>query len=92
MAQIDIQEKQGQPMWVWIAAIVALLVVGGVIWALMRNGDDRDDARMHQDTVPWRDTVPAAPRTPTSGIERTDDAVLAYLVFSEEPVRVDLSR
>lgn len=89
MAQIDIQEKQGQPMWVWIAAIVALLVVGGVIWALTRNGDDRDDARMYQDTVPGRDTVPTAPRTPTSGIDRPDDAVLAFLVFSEERVQAD---
>jgi hypothetical protein len=60
MAEIDIQEKRGQPAWVWILAALALLVLVGVIWALTRNGNDRDDA-MYQDTVPaaW-DTVPAA--------------------------------
>lgn len=61
MAEIDIQEKRGQPAWVWILAALALLVLVGVIWALTRNGDDRDDTMMYQDTVPaaW-DTVPAA--------------------------------
>jgi hypothetical protein len=65
MAEIDIQEKRGQPAWVWILAALALLVLVGVIWALTRNGNDRDDAMMYQDTVPaaW-DTVPAARDTP----------------------------
>jgi hypothetical protein len=81
MAEIDIQEKRGQPMWVWILGIVALLVLAGVIWALMANRDDRDDARMQ------RDTVPTAPGTPTSELDRADDTVLAYVVFSETPAK-----
>jgi hypothetical protein len=85
MAQIDIQEKQGPPPWVWIAGIVALLVVVGVIWALMANGDDRDDATMRQDTVP------TAPEMPTSAIDRPDDAALPYIVFSATPGQAALS-
>jgi hypothetical protein len=78
MAEIDIQEKRGQPMWVWILGILAVLVVAGVIWAVTRNGDGRDDARME------RDTVPAARQMPTSGLDRAEAAVLASLVFCEE--------
>jgi hypothetical protein len=64
MAEIDIQEKRGQPAWVWILAALALLVLVGVIWALTRNGDDRD-TMMYQDTVPAaRDTLPGARDTP----------------------------
>jgi hypothetical protein len=81
MAEIDIQEKQGQPMWVWVLGILALLVLVGVIWAVMRNGDDRDEARMYQDTVPpARDTL-------ISGLDRADDAVAEYVVFSRQPVQ-----
>jgi hypothetical protein len=86
MAQIDIQEKKGQPAWVWIALVVGLLVLGGVIWALTRNGDDRDDVRMEHDTVP------AAPRAPTGGIDRPDEAVLALVVFSQEPAQAAPAR
>jgi hypothetical protein len=81
MAEIDIQEKRGQPMWVWIVGILALVVLVGVIWALTTRGDDRDDAMMQ------RDTMPAAPTAPTSRVDRADDAVLAALVFSETPVQ-----
>jgi hypothetical protein len=80
MAEIDIQEKRGQPMWVWIAAIVALLVVAGVVWALVSNNDDRDDATMRQDTVPTR------PGAPTSGLDRAPDVVLASVAFSDAPM------
>lgn len=80
MAEIDIQEKQGQPTWMWILGIIALLVLVGVIWAVTRSGDDRDDATMFQDTVP------PAGDTLISGIERADDPVTAYLVFSRQPV------
>jgi hypothetical protein len=80
MAEIDIQEKQGQPMWLWILGIVALLVLVGVIWAVTRSGDDRDDARMFQDTVP------PAGDTLTSGLDRANDAVATYVVFSRQPV------
>jgi hypothetical protein len=98
MAEIDIQEKRGQPMWVWIAAIVALLVVAGVVWALVANNDDRDDATMRQDTVPTmrqdtvptmrQDTVPTRPGAPTSGLDRAQDMVLASVTFSEAPMRM----
>jgi hypothetical protein len=90
MAEIDIQEKRGQPMWVWIAAIVALLVVAGVVWALVANNDDRDDATMRQDTVPTmrQDTVPTRPGGPTSGLDRAQDIVLASVTFSEAPMRM----
>jgi hypothetical protein len=69
VADIDIQRKQGQPAWVWIAAIVAVLALAGVIWAVMANRDDADDARMH------RDTVPAARDTPVGWLERGNDAM-----------------
>jgi hypothetical protein len=90
MAEIDIQEKRGQPMWVWIAAIIALLVVAGVVWALVANNDDRDDATMRQDTVPTmrQDTVPTRPGAPTSGLDRAHDVVLAFVTFSEAPMRM----
>jgi hypothetical protein len=77
MAEIDIQEKRGQPTWVWIAGIVAVLVVAGVLWALLANGDDRDNATMRQDTVP---TTPAAP---TSGLDGAPDVLLTFVTFSE---------
>jgi hypothetical protein len=80
VAEIDIQEKRGQPMWAWILGILALLVLAGVIWAVTRDDDRRDDTRME------RDTVPATP-TPNSGIDRAENAVLAYVVFTELPVQ-----
>jgi hypothetical protein len=83
MAQIDIQKKEGPPTWVWIVGVIALLVVVGVVWAVMANNNDRDDTRMHQDTVP------AAQRgtTPTSGLDPAAD-MGTYVVFSEHPGRV----
>jgi hypothetical protein len=76
MAEIDIQEKKGQPAWVWIVGIIAVLVLAGVIWALMANGDDRDDATMRQDTVPTR------PGAPTGGLDGAPDVLLAFVTFS----------
>jgi hypothetical protein len=69
VADIDIQRKEGQPAWVWIAAIVGLLVVAAVIWAVTSNRDDRDDARMQ------RDTVPAARDTPIGWTDGWDEAM-----------------
>jgi hypothetical protein len=80
VAEIDIQEKRGQPMWAWILGILALLVLAGVIWAVTRNGDRLDDRGME------RDTLPATP-TPNSGMDRADNAVLAYVVFTDSPVQ-----
>jgi hypothetical protein len=61
VADIDIQRKEGQPAWVWIAAVVGLLLLAVIIWAVMSNGDDDGDAWMQRDTVPAvRDTFPAA--------------------------------
>jgi hypothetical protein len=80
MAQIDIQKKEGPPTWVWIAGALALLVLVGVLWAVMSNGDDRDDTRMHQDTLPAEQRG----TTPTSGLDRDD--VAGYLVFSPRPL------
>jgi hypothetical protein len=58
VANIDLQRKEGQPPWVWIAAIVGLIIVAAIIWAAMSNRDDRGDARIHRDTVPAaRDTI-----------------------------------
>jgi hypothetical protein len=56
MAEIDIQKKEGQPAWVWIAGVVALLVVIGVIWAVTRDDDTYDDPGVRQDTVPTETT------------------------------------
>jgi multidrug resistance efflux pump len=63
VADIDIQKKQGQPAWVWVAAVVAIVALAGVLWAVMANRDDADDARMH------RDTVPAARDTPVGWLD-----------------------
>jgi hypothetical protein len=82
MAQIDIQKKEGPPSWVWIAGVVALLVLVAVVWAVMSNGDDRDDTRMYQDTVPATERGTA----PTSGLDRAED-ITAYLVLSEVAVQ-----
>jgi hypothetical protein len=81
LAEIDIQEKRGQPMWVWVAAIVALLAFAAVIWALMSNGDDRDD------TVMPRDTVTGAQDTLIGSLDRTDDAMPEYVVLASQPAR-----
>lgn len=83
MAQIDIQKNEGPPAWVWIAGVIALLVVVGVVWAVMSNDGDRDDTRMYQDTVPGaeRGTMP------NSSLDRADH-VATYVVFSEYPIRV----
>jgi hypothetical protein len=72
MANIDLQRKEGQPPWVWIAAIVGLLAVVAVIWAVTSN---RDDARMQ------RDTVPAARDTPVGWIDGSDSAMPEYIVL-----------
>ena len=80
MAEIDIQEKRGQPMWLWILAILALLVLVGVIWALT-SGDETDDPTMYQDTLPpARDTL-------TGVLDRADGSVAEYVVFSRQPVQ-----
>lgn len=86
MAEIDIQEKRGQPMWAWILGILALLVVAGVIWAVTRNGDRVDDRAME------RDTVPATTPPPNSEADRAEDAVLAHAVFGESPLPAELVR
>jgi hypothetical protein len=80
VAEIDIQEKRGQPMWAWILGILALLVLAGVIWAVTRNGDRVDDRAMERDTVP-------ATQMPNSGVDHAADAVLAYAMFDETPVQ-----
>jgi hypothetical protein len=86
MANIDIQEKRGQPMWVWIAAIVGLLVLAAVIWALMSNGDDRDDARMMRDTLPAaRDTVRSPRDTLIGSLDRADDTMPAFIILARQP-------
>jgi hypothetical protein len=68
VADIDIQKKEGQPAWVWVAAIVGILALAAVLWAVMADRDDTGDARMQ------RDTVPAARDTPVGWLERTHDA------------------
>jgi hypothetical protein len=73
MAEIDIQKKQGQPAWVWIVGVVALLVVVGVIWAATRDDGTHDDPGVRQDTVP----------TQTSAIPAGYDAPPAHLVLSQ---------
>jgi hypothetical protein len=78
VANIDLQRKEGQPPWVWIAAIVGLLVVAAVIWAVMSNGDDRD-TMMPRDTVP-ADTLPAARDTPISWLDGSGEAVPESIV------------
>jgi hypothetical protein len=74
VANIDLQRKEGQPPWVWILAIVGLLVVVAVIWAVMSNGDDRGDTRMQ------RDTVPAARDTPVGWMDGSGEARPEYIV------------
>lgn len=69
MANIDLQRKDGQPPWIWIVAIVGVLVVAAVIWAVMSNRDDRVDTRMQ------RDTVPAARDTPVGWIEGSGETM-----------------
>ncbi len=77
MADLDIQKKEGS-MWPWILGILAVLVLAGVIWAVTRS-DDRDDARMHRDTVPAaRDTVINQLDGPVGGAE--------YVSFATEPL------
>jgi hypothetical protein len=76
VADIDIQEKRGQPTWVWIVAIIALVAVVAVIWALVSNGDDRTDGRLQ------RDTVPAARDTPVGWLDRADDAMPEFVLAS----------
>lgn len=75
MADIDVQRKQGQPAWVWIAAIVGLLAVVAVIWALASNRDDRDDAQIR------RDTVPAVRDTPVGWIDGSGEAMPEHIVW-----------
>lgn len=84
MAEIDIQEKRGTPIWPWILGIIALLVLVGVIWAVMQTGDDRDAAPMGADTVlaPEDTLAPAA--------DREDGAVADYLEFSRQPDEADV--
>jgi hypothetical protein len=74
VADIDVQRKQGQPAWIWIAAIVGLLAVVAVIWAVTSNRDDRDDTRMP------RDTVPAARDTPVGWLDASDEAMPEHFV------------
>jgi hypothetical protein len=74
VANIDLQRKDGQPPWVWIAAVVGLLVVVAVIWAVTSNGDDRADTRMQRDTVP-------APRDTIGRIEGSGEAMPEYIVL-----------
>jgi nitrogen fixation-related uncharacterized protein len=76
VAEIDIQEKRGQPAWVWVAVAIGLLAVIAVIWALMSGGDDRDDTRMRQDTVP------AARDTPFGSLDRPRDASPEFVVMA----------
>jgi hypothetical protein len=84
MAEIDIQKKEGTPVWAWIVGLIALLLVVGVIWAVMGNDDDRTDTRVGQDTVSAvGDTAARADRAQTNG------AVAAYLEFSRRPAQVD---
>jgi hypothetical protein len=72
MAEIDIQKKKGQPAWVWILGVVALLVVVGVIWAVTRDNDTHDDPGVRQDTVPAQ----------TTGLPAGYDAPPIYLALS----------
>jgi hypothetical protein len=81
VADINIQEKRGQPTWVWIAAIVALLAVIAVIWALMSSGDDRDGTMMP------RDTVPGAQDTLIGSLDRADDIMREYVVLASHAAR-----
>jgi len=84
MAEIDIQKKEGTPVWAWIVGLLALLLVVGVIWAVMGTDDDRTDTRVGQDTVSAvGDTAARADRA------QTDGAVAAYLEFSRRPAQVD---
>jgi hypothetical protein len=69
VADIDIQKKEGQPAWVWIAAVVAILALAGVLWAVLGDRDDTRDDGMR------RDTLPAARDTPVGWLERTHDVL-----------------
>jgi hypothetical protein len=90
VANIDIQEKQGQPTWVWIAVIVGVLALIAVIWALMSNGDDRADTMMPRDTVPAaRDTIPGVRDTLIGSLDRADDAMPGYVILASQPARID---
>jgi hypothetical protein len=75
VADIDVQRKQGQPAWIWIAAIVGLLAVVAVIWTLASSRDDRDDTRIR------RDTVPAARDTPIGWIDGAGEATTEHIVL-----------
>jgi hypothetical protein len=74
VANIDLQRKEGQPPWIWIAAIVGLVVVVAVIWAVTSNRD-RGDARIQPDTVP------AARDTPVGWIDGSGEAMPEYMVL-----------
>jgi len=75
VADIDLQRKEGQPPWVWIAAIVGLIVVAAVIWAVTSDRDDRVDAPMQ------RDTVPAARDTPVGWMDGSGEALPEYVLI-----------
>jgi len=54
MANIDIERKSGPPVLPIVLGVLALLVVAGLLWWLLGNGDTRDDAApgaMTQDTA-----------------------------------------
>jgi hypothetical protein len=75
VANIDLQRKEGQPPWVWIAAIIGLIIVAAIIWAAMSNRDDRGDDRLR------RDTVPAARDTIVGWIDDSGEALPEYIVL-----------
>jgi hypothetical protein len=74
VANIDLQRKEGQPPWVWIVAIVGLIAVVAVIWAVTRT-DDRGDTRMQ------RDTVPAVRDTPVGWIDGAGETMPGDIVL-----------
>jgi nitrogen fixation-related uncharacterized protein len=76
MADIDIQEKRGQPAWVWVAVAIGVLALIAVIWALTSGRDDRDDTRIRQDTVP------AARDTPFGSLDRPHDTSPEFVVMA----------